>query len=127
MAKQQQVKIEGLQEFYKAIEDLTKGIRAKQTVGFRMQAAEAIVADAKSRAPFDSGKLREAIHAKEMPKGGVIAAVDRKQAPHAHLLEFGTSRMAAKPYFRPAVDAQTQKVLSILEQGYSNAIKGAVK
>lgn len=29
---------------------------------------------------------------------------NKKKAPHGHLIEFGTSRMAAKPFVRPAFD-----------------------
>lgn len=29
---------------------------------------------------------------------------NKSKAPHGHLLEFGTSRMAAKPFVRPAFD-----------------------
>lgn len=29
---------------------------------------------------------------------------NRKKAPHGHLVEFGTSKMAAKPFLRPAYD-----------------------
>lgn len=29
---------------------------------------------------------------------------NKKKAPHGHLIEFGTSRMAARPFIRPAFD-----------------------
>ena len=41
------------------------------------------------------------------PKEALVAF----SAPHAHLLEFGTVKMSAKPFLRPAYDEQKEKIL----------------
>lgn len=38
--------------------------------------------------------------------GSINVYVGPGRQPHAHLVEFGTSKMAAQPYLRPAVDAE---------------------
>jgi HK97 gp10 family phage protein len=52
-----------------------------------------------------AGTLKEAIYASRGPddRPGVIAAVDFHKAPYAGFVERGTSKMTARPYFRPAV------------------------
>lgn len=55
---------------------------------------------------------------KRRPKIGdvelFIGATTPKGA-HAHLLEFGTSKMAAQPFLRPAWDSTKQQVLDAIE------------
>lgn len=51
-------------------------------------------------------------------------SVNKSKAPHWHLLEFGTSRMPAKPFIRPAFDkvqeaikAGTERMQQVMAQG----------
>jgi len=62
-----------------------------------------IEAGAKARAPVDTGFLRNSIRATQYVTaiGGEVVA----GANYAHFVEYGTSRMAPKPYMGPAVDA----------------------
>ncbi|WP_050808629.1 HK97-gp10 family putative phage morphogenesis protein [Collimonas fungivorans] len=48
---------------------------------------------------------------------------NKKKAPHGHLLEFGTSHAAAKPFLRPAFD----KVDQAIEAGKQNMKKRLVE
>jgi HK97 gp10 family phage protein len=56
-----------------------------------------------------SGTLVDAIYRVYSPESSTDAtkvykvSVNKKKAPHWHFLEFGTSRMTAKPYIRPAI------------------------
>ncbi|HEV2612539.1 MAG TPA: HK97-gp10 family putative phage morphogenesis protein [Noviherbaspirillum sp.] len=38
---------------------------------------------------------------------------NRRKAPHGHLIEFGTSRMEAQPFLRPAYDAAHKAALEV--------------
>ena len=64
-------------------------------------AAEAAAREARARAPVDSGALRAGISARS--DAGTAAVVST--APHAAMVEFGTSRMAARPHLLPAASA----------------------
>jgi HK97 gp10 family phage protein len=43
-------------------------------------------------------------------------------APHAHFLEFGTSKMPPKPYMRPAFDSEKDNALAIIRRELGNEI-----
>jgi HK97 gp10 family phage protein len=45
---------------------------------------------------------------------------NKKKAPHGHLLEYGTSRMTAKPFMRPAYDA---KIHDAIDNGLARMAK----
>jgi len=92
-----------------------------------------------------TGNLRRSVVVKTMPGGWpVIVGIDRRIAPHAHLVEYGTSDrrypkskalaigdekrawvgpMPAKPFFRPALDGSRDKVLSNMESDIKKAIE----
>jgi HK97 gp10 family phage protein len=47
--------------------------------------------------------------------------------PHWRLLEFGTEKMAAKPFMVPAMEANAQKATDVFIDQYSRAIDRALK
>ena len=63
--------------------------------------AAGIAADAASRAPVDTGELRDSIHSEGSGMGAMVVAA----APHSAYVEYGTSRSPAQPYLWPAVEA----------------------
>jgi len=71
--------------------------------------AEAIAAKARDICPVDSGALQASIH---VEGGGgdysVIADVS-----YAEAVEYGTSKMAAQPYLRPAVELARAEIEAI--------------
>lgn len=44
-------------------------------------------------------------------------------APYSEPLEFGTSRMGARPFMRPARDAKRKEVQALVQQGLNIAVK----
>ena len=86
-------------------------------------------------APFDPDRkkgthLRDAILVSDGPKQypNVLVVVSYKMkggAPHAHLLEFGTVKMSARPYMRPASATAKPEVEWIIHDGILELIKGA--
>jgi len=125
-------KIEGVAGAVKKIKQLSNSLKGKELGNTLLKQAQVIAEDARSRAPLGpTGNLKRSLHARMLedrpnfPKVA-IAAVDRKIAPHAHLIEFGTSRMSARPFFRPAVDAHSNKVISNIKAGVKKLIEKAV-
>lgn len=81
-------------------------------------AALRVEGDAKSRAPVDTGNLRNSIQAE--PNAGQLEARVNVGAEYAAFVELGWSRRAAKPYLAPALLAEKPRlekdVLQVMER-----------
>lgn len=55
----------------------------------------------------DTGTLQAGF---ETAQTGPVSAEFRSEAPYARALEFGTSKMAARPHIRPARDAKEKQI-----------------
>jgi len=96
-----------------------------------LKKAQEIASDAERRAPVLTGLLKSSMVARLMDKRGnnprvAVAAVDRKKAPHAHLVEFGTSRAPAHPYFRPAVESKMGSMAKSLKEDLKKGVESSV-
>lgn len=74
-----------------------------------LRAATEIAARARDRLPPD-GDLANSIGVEETGADVVVRAA----APHAAYVEFGTSRMSARPYFGPAIADLGGRLLEVL-------------
>jgi len=125
-------KIEGVLEAVKALDKVSNSLKGKAMGKTLLKQAETIAEDARDRAPLGpTGNLKRSLHAKLLDEKTrfptvAIAAVDRKIAPHGHLIEFGTSKMSARPFFRPAVDAHANKVISNIKAGAKKLVEKAI-
>ena len=79
-------------------ESLLKG---DQMAAYLEEIGARIVARAQDLAPVDTGALRDSITA-EVEAGVLTVGSD---LPYAAAQEFGTARIPAHPYLRPALDA----------------------
>ena len=69
-------------------------------------------AHAKINAPVDTGFLRNSITVDSVtPMEAIIAP----HTDYAEYVEFGTSRMAAQPYMRPALDEHEGEIVAAVE------------
>lgn len=80
--------------------------------------ADALIELARAKAPRDKGTLQDSGYAASATKSTYVkrpyhkgerrvqhgVAVAAFSAPHSHLVEFGTRKMSAQPFFRPAFD-----------------------
>ena len=83
------------------------------------EASERIAARARWYAPHDTGRLASKIEAiKVTRKDFLIKGGARARAKIAHLLEFGTVKMAPRPYMRPAANEE----LGDLEKALADAV-----
>lgn len=111
----------------KEIQRAAKRLNHKQVEPLVRQGAEVMADEARSRAPRDSGLLRDSIHTKRQGADDPpvwLAAVDRAQAPHAHLVEHGTVNMQPQPFWRPAFDAVHDDIVRILKSGLQKKVGG---
>lgn len=51
---------------------------------------------------------------------------NKRTAPHGHLLEYGTSRMAAKPFMRPAFEARIREAIEAGKQRMAERLRDGV-
>jgi HK97 gp10 family phage protein len=130
------VKITGLAELHKALQELPAKIERNVLRGGLRAGANVIREEARNRAPVKSGALRDSIRVSVRAKRGEVTATIKaggKKAWYAHLVEYGTARhfikpknrqslffaglmkevvdhpgAQRKPFMRPALDTKTQ-------------------
>lgn len=85
-------------------------------------AADAIVADAKQRAPVRTGFMRDSlvIEDAEAPEKRTLHA----QAYYSGFVDHGTARAPAQPWFTPAVDQGRQTLAEAVERAVREALGG---
>lgn len=124
------VEVEGLRELERALAQLPREVGKRALDGALKDGAEPIVDDAERRAPVlkepdprrEPGVLRRAIRAVALrrPLPGMSATVQvlpksRGRGPddpwYWKLVEYGTSKMAAIPFLRPAFEAMKYAAL----------------
>lgn len=70
-------------------------------------AAEPVVKRAQALCPVDTGELRDSIKLESVTKDWATIVATAEHAPY---VEYGTSRMPAQPFLRPAVDTSESVV-----------------
>ncbi len=126
------IKIQGLEKLEASVEKLIKATGKEATGKVLLEQAEIVRDKIKEKAPQGpTGNLKRSPIAKLMPEKDqypaiAIAGIDRKIAPHAHLLEFGTVKMAPHPFFRPAVDETKGQVMDGIKAGLKKNIEDAI-
>lgn len=118
---------EGMQRLESQIKKMVDAVGYDKVEDVLFDKAEQVRDAIQARTPVGpTGRLKRSPVAKRMPKGQypmVIAGIDRKVAPHAHLVEFGTVHMAAQPFMRPAWDGLRDK----LEEEIGEELGGAIE
>lgn len=105
------VRIEGLDELEKQFDRLIDTSKKKVMQKALNAAAAPIKKEAKAKAPMKTGLLKKSIRSKQMkhtekPSVGIYVA---GKAYYWWFIENGTSKMAAAPFLRPAVDAKYEE------------------
>lgn len=105
------VVVKGISQLQAKLKKLTPEVEAAAKRGV-YKAGLKVEGDAKMLAPVDTGALRGSIQTNQ--GAGISAAVTTslEYAPHQ---EFGTSKMKAQPYLRPALNknkSNAQKIVS---------------
>lgn len=120
------VGIEGADEVIQLLEEM--GAAASAVLEQAAAAGGQIVLeDAKSRCPIDTGALKASLH---MDKGKSkkpdikqeVKISPGKQEYYGTFVELGTTRQAAQPYLRPAVDKNKEKIAKAVTQEIARAL-----
>jgi HK97 gp10 family phage protein len=131
MAKRSRVKkiktyIDGMDEVIKLVQDM--GDAAADALDKASRAgADIVLAQAKQKAPVDTGKLRDSLILKKSklknPNVKSEYYVTKKSGvKHFAPVELGTSKMQAQPFLRPAVDENKRSVAKAVNDELLRAI-----
>lgn len=97
------IKWKGFNAFASGLEKASKKVE-QEAGGIIFETALGIEKTAKKNAPYDTGFLRNNIAAKRV--NTLTSRVD-SFAPYSIYLEKGTRKMAAQPYFQPAINNES--------------------
>ena len=86
-----------------------------------LEAIGAVVAGkAKGLAPVDTGALRADIRYEVAPHENAVYIGNTEEIPYAKYQEFGTSKMKAHPYLKPAATGSKADIHQIVQAAYKN-------
>jgi HK97 gp10 family phage protein len=124
-------KVKGMSDLHaqlRKMESLAPGVMA----GALKKAAKPIEDYAVGGAPVDSGSLASSIHTRVMKStapgkasvriGPAWAIYEKGGVEYGRFAEFGTSKMPAQPFLRPALDAGADEALDIFAREIKKAI-----
>lgn len=115
-------------------EEVTKAVRPSL-----LKQGEAMASTMRSFVPVDTGALRDSIEVTPpdsstppystpggsfvVPETSVAVTAGGKEARHAHLVEYGTVKMEAQPFFWPAVRLNRKRAQRNIKSAISRAVK----
>ena len=116
--------IEGLQELNQEFNGLENAL-TQEIITALMRGGMIIETDAKRRCPVDTGRLRASLTT-DVEREGKTTFVLKvgTNVEYASFVENGTSRMAAQPFLRPAVDAKAKDVVDEIRESIREQING---
>ena len=105
------IRIEGLDELERQFDRLADTAKKKVMMKALNAGIAPIKKEAKKNAPVDKGVLKKQIRSKQMrytekPAVGIYVS---GKAYYWYFIEHGTSKMAAQPFLRPAVDSKHEE------------------
>ena len=82
--------------------------------------AKVILEEMQTLTPVDTGDLLESEHIEVNGENDVQIIAD---SDHSTFVEFGTWKMAAQPYMRPAIDSQRKKSVTVARDKVNQLIR----
>jgi HK97 gp10 family phage protein len=127
-------RIHGLQELDRRLEVLPQVV-AKRTLASALRIATVpLVRDIKAHAPVLTGELRDSIAVTSHPEEGaneVRLQIGVTGVYYGHFQEFGTSKMRARPFVRPAWDRNRRGLVTrfrdLLRQRIDEYVEGNLR
>jgi len=151
------LRIEGLKELQYALNQLPKEIQARPLRSAVSAAAKVIADDVKTQVPVETGTLKSAVYRYRSRRNSTtgretfFVGIRQGKAKYANtarnrragrvgktyktqgeafywrFLEFGTKKMQARPFLRPAFEANKQKAVEVMKERLSKAIQAQAK
>jgi HK97 gp10 family phage protein len=119
-----EVKVEGFEELTERLETINDELKSELNEAIE-EVSESIRDDAKQAAPVDTGTLMRSIKSVLESMGTYIAkGIVGTNVEYAPYQEFGTQKMQAQPYLRPALDRNRSYIIQRLEEAVQNVVGG---
>jgi HK97 gp10 family phage protein len=101
--------------------DKTEAVKKAVTNEVRALTESALIVEgaAKANCPVDTGNLRSSIN----HKVDATTAQVGTNVEYSEYVEYGTSKMAAQPYLRPALDSNIEAIKRVMKEKYGVAIR----
>lgn len=133
MAKSVTVKVEGLRELGDRMKGLSEAMNNRIARAATAAGAVVIRDAAKQKVAVDTGNLKKNVIVKRLPKGespftsehivtvrqGKLTkkqkAAGLEDAFYGRFVEYGTAKMPARPYMRPAFDQNKEKAVQAIK------------
>lgn len=110
------VQILGMDELMRKLDAIPADLRGGVAADALMAGAVPIQSAWKEKAPVETGQYRQSIHTTLVEGQGsevwVEIGTDIVDPPYPFFLEYGTSKMGAKPSMRPAFDEQRDNAIA---------------
>ena len=124
-----EIELKGVQEILDRLQVVGANIGKLENKAL-MNAAEPVLQDAISNVLVDTGKLKEHLNVgKVRKKDGVkyidvgISKSDNSKVFYGKFIEFGTTKIAAKPFLGPAIERNKAKVEAIIAETLKEGLK----
>lgn len=125
--------IAGAAQMEKLLKELGPEVAARLGDQALRAGAKPIIDEAKRLVPVRTGQLRDSLtvvierRRKEDDERLAVIGFKKPVSRIAHLIEFGTSKMAAKPFMRPAMDAKAGDALGQMGKVLARGIEREAK
>lgn len=136
------VNVEGMDELYKKLNQIAKSLAPEKIEPILLKGAHELQAAVREKAPQGpTGNLKKGVRVFQLPKRGdnPRSAEVQSSAKHSYMIEHGTSQRyqkttgrytgvgPAKPFFRPAIDANKERVYNEIVNDLRQSVESVVK
>lgn len=125
------VDIRGQRETIRALETLSSKLQRKAISKSSRISGKILMEAAKRYAPVDTGTLKKSIKVRALKRNrrgdvGVVVGTSQREFVgdlfYGAMVEYGTSKMEAKPYMRPAYEEKKDEIVSTYQREILNQV-----
>ena len=123
------IELTGVDEILNKLQQMGANINGLENKALR-NAAEPVLKDAKANVPVRTGKLKKGLKVTNVKKKEgvkyILVGVDRgdnSEIFYGKFIEFGTSKMSARPFLQPAYEKNKDNI----QKTIANTLKGGLK
>lgn len=130
------VRLEGFGELQAQLTALQNCASPDEIEEIELEGAEIMADKVREKVPVRTGLLKRNVITKILRRyawnraaPAIVAMNEHPQlgAPHAHLIEFGTVKMAARPFFRPGVIESQDAAIARIQERIAEKIEQAAR